>query len=37
LASFDAVLAETLLVLRRAGAAFVITYGARHASRIGLR
>jgi porphobilinogen synthase len=35
-APFDAVLLETLLVLRRAGAAFVITYGARRARALGL-
>lgn len=31
-ADFDAVFVETLHVLRRAGAAFIITYGARHAA-----
>jgi porphobilinogen synthase len=36
LLDFDAALAETLHVFRRAGAAFIITYGARHARRIGL-
>jgi porphobilinogen synthase len=36
LTNFDAALLETLLVLRRAGASFVITYGARHARRLGL-
>ncbi|MEO7890577.1 MAG: porphobilinogen synthase [Vicinamibacterales bacterium] len=35
-AELDAVLAETLLVLRRAGAAYVITYGARRARALGL-
>jgi porphobilinogen synthase len=35
-ADFNAALLETLLVLRRAGAAFVITYGARHARALGL-
>ena len=35
-ADFDAVLGETLLVLRRAGAAFIVTYGARRAARLGL-
>ena len=35
-ADFDAVLGETLLVLRRAGAAFIITYGARRARLLGL-
>ncbi len=35
-ADFDAALLETLLVLRRAGAAFIITYGARHARALGL-
>jgi len=34
-ADFDAALAETLHVLRRAGAAFIITYGARRARAIG--
>jgi porphobilinogen synthase len=36
LTDFDAALAETLHVFRRAGAAFVITYGARRARAIGL-
>jgi porphobilinogen synthase len=36
-ADFDAALSETLHVLRRAGAAFIITYGARRATTIGLR
>jgi porphobilinogen synthase len=35
-ADLDAVLLETLLVLRRAGAAFIITYGARRARALGL-
>ena len=35
-ADFDAALLETLLVLRRAGAAFIITYGARRARALGL-
>ena len=35
-ADLDAVLGETLLVLRRAGAAFIITYGARRATLLGL-
>jgi porphobilinogen synthase len=33
---FDAALAETLHVLRRAGAAYIITYGARRAQALGL-
>jgi porphobilinogen synthase len=33
---FDRALAETLHVLRRAGAAYIITYGARRAKAIGL-
>lgn len=33
---FDAALLETLHVLRRAGAAFIITYGARRARALGL-
>jgi porphobilinogen synthase len=33
---FDAMLRETLLVFRRAGAAYVITYGARRAADLGL-
>ena len=33
---FDAALLETLFVLRRAGAAFIITYGARRAPALGL-
>jgi porphobilinogen synthase len=36
LADFDAAYLETLLVLRRAGAAFIITYGARRARTLGL-
>jgi porphobilinogen synthase len=36
LTDFDAALAETLHVFRRAGAAFVITYGARRARALGL-
>ncbi len=36
LADFDLALAETLHVFRRAGAAFVITYGARRARALGL-
>ncbi|HMO01427.1 MAG TPA: porphobilinogen synthase [Oligoflexia bacterium] len=36
LVDFQAALKETLLVLRRAGANFIITYGARHAAEIGL-
>ena len=36
LADFDRVLRETLHVLRRAGAAFIVTYGARRAGRLGL-
>lgn len=35
-ANFDAALLETLLVFRRAGAAFIITYGARRARTLGL-
>jgi porphobilinogen synthase len=35
-ANFDAALLETLLVMRRAGAAFIITYGARRARALGL-
>jgi len=35
-AEFDAALLETLHVLRRAGAAFIITYGARRARALGL-
>ena len=35
-ADFDAALLETLTVLRRGGAAFVITYGARRAQALGL-
>jgi porphobilinogen synthase len=34
--NFDAALAETFHVMRRAGAAFIVTYGARHARTIGL-
>ncbi len=37
LASLDALLLETWLVFRRAGAAFIITYGARDARAAGLR
>ena len=33
---FDAALLETLLVFRRAGAAFIVTYGARRARTLGL-
>ena len=36
LANADAALLETWLVLRRAGAAFIITYGARRARQVGL-
>jgi porphobilinogen synthase len=36
LTDFDGALAETLHVFRRAGAAFVITYGARRARALGL-
>jgi porphobilinogen synthase len=36
LTDFDRALAETLHVLRRAGAAYVITYGARRAKSLGL-
>jgi porphobilinogen synthase len=36
LGQLDALLLETWQVLRRAGAAFIITYGARHARRLGL-
>lgn len=36
LTSFDAALLETWHVFRRAGAAYLITYGARHARRLGL-
>ena len=36
LTDFDAALLESWYVLRRAGAAFIITYGARHAARLGL-
>jgi porphobilinogen synthase len=35
-ADFDAAYLETLHVMRRAGAAFIITYGARHAATAGL-
>lgn len=35
-ADFDTALLETLLVFRRAGAAFIITYGARRARALGL-
>jgi porphobilinogen synthase len=34
--TFDAALLETWLVFRRAGAAFIITYGARRARQLGL-
>ena len=37
LASLDALLLETWLVFRRAGASFIITYGARGARAAGLR
>jgi porphobilinogen synthase len=36
LTNFDAALLETWHVVRRAGAAYIITYGARHATRLGL-
>jgi porphobilinogen synthase len=36
LLNFDAALLETWYVLRRAGAAFIVTYGARRARTIGL-
>jgi porphobilinogen synthase len=36
LADFDAALVETWLVLRRGGAAFIVTYGARRAHALGL-
>lgn len=36
LTTFDAALLETWHVFRRAGASFVITYGARHAHRLGI-
>jgi len=36
LTNFDAALLETWHVIRRAGAAYIITYGARHARRLGL-
>ena len=36
LTDFDAALTETLHVFRRAGAAFVVTYGARRARALGL-
>jgi porphobilinogen synthase len=36
LTEFDAALLESWYVLRRAGAAFIVTYGARDARRIGL-
>lgn len=36
LAKFDAALLETWHVFRRAGAAYLITYGARHAKGLGL-
>ena len=35
-ADFDLAFAETLHVLRRAGAAYIITYGARRARALGL-
>lgn len=35
-ADFDAALLETLYVLRRAGAAFIVSYGARRARALGL-
>jgi porphobilinogen synthase len=35
-ADFDLAYVETLYVLRRAGAAYVITYGARRARALGL-
>jgi porphobilinogen synthase len=35
-ADFDAALAETLHVMRRAGAAFIVSYGARRAKALGL-
>ncbi len=36
LVDFDAALLESWLVMRRAGASFIITYGARHAQAMGL-
>lgn len=36
LADFDAALLESWLVLRRAGASFIVSYGARDAGRLGL-
>lgn len=36
LVTFDAALLETWLVLRRGGAAFIVTYGARRARALGL-
>lgn len=36
LANFDAALLESWQVMRRAGASFIITYGARHARSLGL-
>lgn len=36
LMDFDAALLETWYVFRRAGAAYIISYGARHARRLGL-
>jgi porphobilinogen synthase len=36
LVDFEAALLESWLVLRRAGAAFIVTYGARYADRLGL-
>ena len=36
LTNFDAALLETWHVFRRAGASYLITYGARHARRLGL-
>jgi len=35
LTDFDAAIAETWHVFRRAGAAFIVSYGARHARRLG--
>jgi porphobilinogen synthase len=36
LISFDDALLETWAVFKRAGAQYLITYGARHAQRLGL-
>jgi porphobilinogen synthase len=36
LADFNAALLETWYVLRRAGASFIVTYGARQAKGLGL-